>query len=129
MENNLNKLVKLSPLNHTWLLDLDGTLVVHNGYKLYGEDVLLMGAEKFLKNIPKEDKIIFLTSRQEEFKKQTEDFLIKHNIRFDQIIYNLPLGERVLINDKKPSGLKMAVAVNTNRDEFLDVNFEIDNNL
>lgn len=27
----------LSPLSHTWILDFDGTLVIHNGYKT-GED-------------------------------------------------------------------------------------------
>ena len=31
----------LSGLPHTWVLDLDGTIVLHNGYKMYGEDVFL----------------------------------------------------------------------------------------
>ena len=34
--------LKISTLGHTWILDLDGTLVEHNGYKT-GEDKLLKG--------------------------------------------------------------------------------------
>ena len=29
--------ITLSPLGHTWLLDLDGTIVKHNGYKEGGD--------------------------------------------------------------------------------------------
>ena len=32
----------LSPLPKTWILDLDGTLVKHNGYKTDGRDSLLI---------------------------------------------------------------------------------------
>ena len=34
----------MSTLPKTWILDLDGTLVKHNGYKMDGEDSLLKGA-------------------------------------------------------------------------------------
>lgn len=43
------------------------------------------------------------------------------------VIYNAPYGERILINDSKPSGLKTALAYSTKRDEFCMVTFEIDN--
>ena len=33
--------LSLSKLPHTWILDLDGTIVKHNGYKLDGKDSLL----------------------------------------------------------------------------------------
>ncbi len=42
-----NKLV-LSSLGHTWILDLDGTILKHNGYKDSGEDTLLPGASQFI---------------------------------------------------------------------------------
>ena len=120
----MNKLT-LSPLNKTWLLDLDCTLVKHNGYK-DGGDVLLAGAKEFVEQIGSDDKIIILTSRGGEFRQTTVDFLNENNIRFNEIIFDMPMGERILINDRKPSGLDMAYAVNKNRDEPLDVRFDID---
>lgn len=109
----------LSPLGHTWLLDLDGTIVKHNGYKLDGEDSFLEGAEAFLNSIPPKDMVIILTSRTEDVRDQTEAFLQKHGVRYDTIIYNVPYGERILINDDKPSRLKMAIAVEKERDSRL----------
>lgn len=111
--------LSLSPLRHTWILDLDGTLVKHNGYKHDNEDRFLDGAETFLAAIPPEDMVILLTSRKEEIRDQTEDFLKRHGIRYDLIIYNAPYGERILINDDKPSGLRMAIAVRKERDSAL----------
>ena len=58
----MNDLI-LSALGHTWILDLDGTVVKHNGYKIDGTDTFLDGAETFLRNIPQKDMVIFLTSR------------------------------------------------------------------
>ncbi len=119
----------LSPLGHTWLLDIDGTIVEHNGYKKYGKDVFLEGAKEFLESIPDTDCIIFITSRTEECKELTESFLAENGVRYDHIIYNLPYGERILLNDDKPSGLKMGYAVNLKRDQGPDVRFEVDENL
>lgn len=121
--------IKVSPLGKTWILDIDGTIVKHNGYKIDGFDTFLPGAEDFLKAIPKDDKIIFLTSRTKEYKEVTETFLRKNQIRFDMIIYGLPYGERILINDKKPSGLRTSLAFNTDRDVFLECDFVVDENL
>lgn len=119
----------VSPLGKTWILDLDGTIVKHNGYKLDGKDSFLEGAEEFLKKIPETDKIVFLTSRTENERKLTEDFLSENNVRYDDIVYNAPYGERILVNDVKPSGLKTAIAVNTKRDEFMEDEFEVDEKL
>lgn len=119
----------LSSLGKTWILDLDGTIVKHNGYKLDGKDSFLPGAKEFLKNIDSQDMIVFLTSRTEEYKEITENFLKEHSIRYEYIIYGAPYGERIIINDQKPSGLHMAVALNPQRDEFVRAEFEIDENL
>ena len=116
----------LSPLGHTWILDLDGTIVKHNGYKIDGYDSFLDGAEDFLKLIPEGDMIIFLTSRKLEYKQITEDFLNRNNIKYDHIIYDAPYGERILMNDDKPTGLKMAHALNMVRDDYIDVYVLID---
>lgn len=113
-------ILTLSSLPHTWILDLDGTLVEHNGYKKYGYDVLLDGAREFLSSIPSEDMIIILTSRKKDYQEITETFLKDNNIRYDHIIYEAPYGERILINDDKPSGLRTSYGINITRDTPLE---------
>ena len=121
----MNKLT-LSALGHTWILDLDGTIVKHNGYLIDGEDTFLLGAEAFLKGIPSQDMVIFVTSRKEEYRELTEDFLMRHGIRYNHIIFETPYGERILVNDNKPSGLKMAISINVSRNQDFDVDLKID---
>lgn len=116
----------LSPLSHTWILDLDGTILKHNGYLTDGKDFFLAGAKEFLDSIPEEDLIIFLTSRKKEEKKRTEEFLLGHGIHYGYIIYEAPYGERILVNDRKPSGLNTAVAVNMERDDAVRLKIVID---
>ncbi len=108
----------LSTLPKTWIFDLDGTLVEHNGYKTKGEDILLKGAKEYLDGLPPEDKIVILTSRLEQYRERTIDFLKKNSIRYDEILFEMPMGERIVINDRKPSGLDMAAAINVERDCF-----------
>lgn len=124
----MSDIIKVSSLGKTWLFDLDGTVLVHNGYK-NGGDVLLDGAKAFFDSISYDDKIVFLTSRKIADKEITEKFLSENGIRYDHIIYDLPYGERIIVNDKKNSGLVTAIAVNTNRDEFMKIKFEIDKTL
>ena len=47
----------MTGLSKTWVLDLDGTIVKHNGYKLDGEDTLLDGALELLEQIKEGDII------------------------------------------------------------------------
>ncbi len=108
----------LSTLPKTWIFDLDGTLLKHNGYKIDGIDTLLDGAKEYIDTIPAEDKIIILTSRTEEYRSITLDFLTQNGIRYDEILFNIPMGERIVVNDRKPSGIDMAVAININRDQL-----------
>ena len=122
-----NKLI-LSTLPHTWILDIDGTICIHNGYK-NGKDIILDGVKDFFKRIPINDMIILLTSRKEEEKDQLINFMKENKLRYDKIIFNAPMGERILINDEKPSGLKTAYAINKKRDSSLDVNLEISERL
>ncbi len=125
MSNKEKNTVKVSSLGKTWILDLDGTIVKHNGYKIDGHDTFLDGAKEFLENIPEDDMIIFITSRKEEYLAQTRKFLEENRVRYDAVICNAPYGERILINDAKPSGLEMAIAVNTKRDKFMEKVFEV----
>ena len=108
----------LSTLPKTWLFDLDGTLLKHNGYKINGVDTVLPGVREYINSIPAEDMIIILTARTDAYKQMTIDFLAEQGIRYDEILFNMPMGERILINDRKPSGLDMSVAINLDRNKF-----------
>lgn len=125
----MSEKIIVSALPKTWILDLDGTIVKHNGYKLDGHDTLLPGAKEFLANIHPDDMVIFVTSRTEEYRELTQIFLDEQGIRYDHIIFDAPYGERILVNDRKPSGLRMAVAVGTERDKASDIVFEVDEEL
>lgn len=118
MKKTSDETLVLSTLSKTWIFDLDGTLLKHNGYKLDGHDTILEGAAEYLQKIPEGDKIILLTSRTEEYRQMTVDFLKAAGIRYDVIMFDMPMGERILVNDRKPSGLDMAVAWNMERNRF-----------
>ena len=124
----MNKFI-LSSLNHTWILDLDGTVVKHNGYKIDGEDTLLPGVREFFDNLDVNDMVIFVTSREEQYRKLTEKFLKENNIRYNYIIIGAPYGERIIINDNKPSGLVMSKSVSLSRDEGFDFCVEVNEEL
>ena len=121
--------MELSRLAHTWIFDVDGTLVKHNGYKIGGYDTLLDGVKEFFERLPKEDKVILLTTRKQENIEELKTFLTRNNMRFDNIICDIPMGERILVNDKKPSGLKCAYAINKDRDESLMIEYIINEEL
>lgn len=114
MEGNLI----LSMLPKTWIFDLDGTLVKHNGHKTAEGDTLLPGVKEYLDAIPADDKIIIFTAREDEYREITYRFLAENKIRYNQICFGMPMGERIVVNDRKPSGLNMAVAINIDRDAF-----------
>lgn len=122
-------MLKLSSLPHTWILDVDGTIVKHNGYKIDGYDTLLPGVKDFFASLPSQDRVILLTARKAEYLPALKEFLTKNQIRYDHIITDVPMGERILVNDNKPSGLQMAFAVNKHRDSQLNLAFEVDNEI
>lgn len=120
---------EFSPLNKTWILDVDGTLVKHNGYKIDGYDTLLNGVKEFFEQLSPDDKVVLLTARKEKFLPALKNFLKKNNIRYDYLLTNMPAGERILVNDRKPSGLDMAFAINKDRDTTLNIAYKINNEL
>ncbi len=113
----------------TWILDLDGTLLVHDGPYIRGKDEFLPGARDFLESIPRRDMIIFLTARSDYEKPHTMRFLEENKVRYDHIIFNAGEGERIMINDMKPDGLVTAYAVNTVRDRLCRTEFVTDSTM
>jgi len=108
---------KLPTLSKTWILDLDGTMLKHNGYLEESGDTLLSGVSDFYKNnINENDFVLILTSREKEYKEKTINFLKSNNIRFDEIMFAMPNGERVIVNDTKPRGMVTAVSIPVERD-------------
>lgn len=77
--------IALSSLAHTWLIDLDGTILKHNGHKSSGDE-LLPGVLAFWKNIPETDFILLLSAREEQYRQSTLEFLSQAGLRFDQAI-------------------------------------------
>ena len=67
--------IEMTALPKTWILDLDGTIVKHNGYKIDGADSLLEGVENLLSQIKENDMVIFVTSRKRDCQEMTERFL------------------------------------------------------
>ena len=123
------KELRISPIPKTWILDLDGTLLVHDGPYINGRDEFLPGAKEFLDSIPGRDMIIFLTARSDYEKEHTLRFLKEQKVRYDHIIFNAGEGERIMINDRKPDGLVTAYAVNTKRDRFCQTQFVTDKSM
>lgn len=123
------KELEVSNLSKTWLFDIDGTLVEHNGYQK--TERLLPGiVDFFKKNVKKKDSVILMTARNKNQAKSAIEILNKNNIRHDMLITDLPHGERILFNDKKCSGLKTAYSICLERNEgLIDINIKENNTL
>ena len=67
----------------------------------------------------KEYKIILTTARRESLREKTEQDLSKLGIPYDNLIMGISKGQRIIINDKRPSGEETAFAINVERDEGL----------
>jgi hypothetical protein len=103
-------------LGHTWFIDLDGTILKHNGY-LNDNDELLPGVKELWDAIPAGDYIIITTGRSEDYQESSLLFLKNNGLRYNHAIFGLPLGERIVVNDPKPGGLQTAIAWNVERDQ------------
>ncbi|MEU7614674.1 hypothetical protein AB0M91_05720 [Micromonospora rifamycinica] len=108
----------LSELPKVWIVDLDGVVFRHNAY-LGGDDEILDGAAGFWAQIAPDDVVVVMTGRPESERARTLDLLARLGLRVDRAMFGLPLGERVVVNDAKPSGLPTAYAVNLPRDRGL----------
>jgi hypothetical protein len=109
----------LSDLPKTWLIDIDGVIFPHNEYLTALDETPLPCVLQFFNQIPPDDRVILLSARKNEHIEQTRKQLDRWGIRYDELLFGLPVGERILINDIKPSGLETAYAVNLGRNEGL----------
>lgn len=108
----------VSTLPRTWIIDVDGVILKHNRYR-DGGDELLPGAIEFWEKIGPRDTVILTSARDESLKELTLQLLAGHGLRVDVALFGLPVGERILVNDNKPSGLPMGHVVNLDRDRGL----------
>lgn len=118
--------LELSSLPKTWLLDVDGTLVKHNGH-LQGDPLnesFLPGVSEFLSRVSLDDTIILLSARESSSINHIVRFIKELNPSLDvRVCGSLGVGERILVNDAKPSGLRTALSLNCERDKGLIDNF------
>ena len=103
-------------LGHTWIVDIDGTIAEVNQHP-YNNDTLLPGVKEMWAKIPKDDMIIIMTARHEDVKEKTLKFIDSHGLRYNQAIFGVHHGERIVVNDNKPGGLQTAIAWNVKRNK------------
>jgi hypothetical protein len=119
----LPTLPRLSDLPKTWLIDVDGVVFPHNGYLDSASETPLPGVLDFFRELPDGDHVVLLSARAESYREQTEDQLERWGVRFNALLLGLPVGERILINDEKPRGLRTAWAVSVARDAGIPGDF------
>lgn len=103
-------------LNATWFIDIDGVIFPHNAYLSQTEiEKPLPGVIDFFRKLDPDDKVVLVTARAKKYELLTINSLNRSNIRYNFILFDLPTGPRVLINDKKESGMDTAYSINVER--------------
>lgn len=118
-------------MTKTIFCDIDGTLFKHPGsiHKI-STQICPEILPNILNSIELWDKlgykIILTTGRRESQRKKTELELNKLGVIYDQLIMGIGNGDRILINDKKPNGIKnTCYALNVVRNKGItNYNFE-----
>lgn len=104
---------------NTLFIDIDGTLVLHQGYyddMIANDMVILDGVLEFLRRMREDNTLIFLTTaRLEKDRERTEEQLAAVGIVYDKLIMECGAGKRLLINDDKPDMEHTASAVTVKR--------------
>ena len=89
----------METLNKTWFVDIDGTFLKHNSN--IGLDDLIKEKDshlkeipipksiKFLRDLPKNDKIIITTARESHHREHTIKTLKHLGVRYDDILFDL----------------------------------------
>jgi hypothetical protein len=108
----------------TIICDIDGCILEHLGdltkINLENPNLLLGAKEKFIEWNMKSYKIILLTGRPESMREITNKQLQSFGLFWDILIMGATRGERILINDIKPTSTNnTATAINLKRNEGL----------
>ena len=103
---------KISP--KTLFVDFDGTTFYHAT-----ENIIPGTKEKFDEWNEKGYTIIITTARPSSAKEQTLRALDENGLQYHAIIFDLPNGDRVVLNDIK-EGKNRAFAINVERDKGID---------
>ena len=88
----------------------------HNGYLHWADETPLPGVLEFFREVPEDDEVVLLSARAQSYRQQTEEQLARWGLRYSILLLGLPVGERVLINDEKPRGLRTAWALSVSWD-------------
>ena len=103
---------KISP--KTLFVDIDGTIFYHAT-----NNIIPGTKEKFDEWNEKGYSIIITTARIRDWKDETLRALDENGLRYHVIIFDLPNGDRVVLNDIK-EGKNRAFAINIERDKGID---------
>lgn len=107
----------------TIFCDIDGTIIYHKSTlseMISSEIQVLDGVlEKFTKWRDKDYYIVLTTARPEGCRTVTEKQLSDAGIFYDQLLMGLPIGPRVVINDKKTNNLITSYAICVERNQGL----------
>lgn len=106
----------------TWLLDVDGTLLNFHGtldsiIRLGSSE--LPGVREFVDAIHgRGDRLILMTGRPESMRSITEKQLLEAGIAWHQLIMDVGIGVRILVNDmRKDDDRPTAAAINLQRNK------------
>jgi len=108
-------------LYSTLFIDLDGTLVRNSSQysqPRWGETEGIQENIDAINALFDSDRVevIITTSRKESFKSKTEQQLARVGLKYHKIIYGLPHGKRIVVNDYAPSNpYKSCDAINIRR--------------
>lgn len=106
----------VSSLPKTWFLDVDGTIIEHNTQ--FSDENLkwLPNVEEFLINLSPQDTVVLTSARKIENLNHIINLVQKISpAKVTKVVSDLGVGERILINDQKPSGLITSHSVNLKR--------------
>ena len=107
---------------------MDGVICYWKKDNYNKDEVLIMENVNLLKKLIKEKncKIILTTARSKKKCKQVLKLLKHQGLNFYKCVYDLGVGQRLVINDKKSTGLKSAFSLNTERNKsFFDLYKEL----
>ena len=127
----------------TWFVDLDGTVLEHQSNDsldammdnypdiAHTFEKALPGVVEFFQSLPKRDKIIITTARLNSHIDHTLKVLNEIGMPYDEYIFEVQSGPRVVVNDIKPKytcgnerPLDTAYAINVMRDVGTDLPYK-----